>query len=392
MQNHHLDIMMEKEVISQSEKENFLVTSALFLKEFETVFIDYFTYLCANYDKSMSQEESREIAFTIYHGLFKPDLKIVELKEDIFIRIHQNSAMLGFLITRSMFYLIDNYLSFVRNHHIPSNIEFLINCVSQFITLMENETPKIYNDVTVAFDVRFSDDVMFSPINNILEVFHQMKEANQSIVFLNLYKGVPISSEASIAKIEGENVTFYIDKLQEIAMKLDGKAFIVKNNYFNKHLKADIVDCNFQTNTVVLTNFIYLLNMPALQREFIRVHPDIVAKVFLHQSGNIQTSGRLFDISLHGLGVVSSENNGIFVGAKILVEFELNSASIATQGDRKIEVQAEVMNVIEYKDSYRYCMRMFPDQEMSGKIFQYIVKREDEILEELNNELSEYVL
>lgn len=383
--------MMETEVISQNEKENFLASSTLFVKEFESTFVDYFTCLCSSYDKTVSQEESKEIAFAIYHGLFKTDSEIVELKDDVFIRMRQNGVMISFLITRSMFYLLENYLSFVRKQNITSQIELLMGCVGRFINLMENETPSVCN-ATVAFDVRFSDDVMFSPINNILEVFHQMKEENQAIVFLNLYKGVPISSEASIVKIEGENVTFYIDKLQEIAMKLDGKAFIVKNNYFNKHLKADIVDCNFQTNTVVLTNFIYLLNMPALQREFIRVHPDIVAKVFLNQLGNIQTSGRLFDISLNGLGVVSSENNGIFVGAKILVAFELNSASVPMQGDRKIEVQAEVMNVIEYKDSYRYCMRIFPDQEMTGKIFQYITKREDEILEELNSELSEYVL
>lgn len=383
--------MMETEVISQSEKENFLVTSILFIKEFENTFVEYFTCLCESHDKAMSKEESKEIAFALYHGLFKSDSDISALKDDVFIRMRQNGIMIGFLITRSMFYLVENYISFAHKHNITSQIELLVGCIGQFINIMENETPRVCS-ATVAFDVRFSDDVMFSPINNIIEVFHQMKEENQAIVFLNLYKGVPISSEASIVKIEGENVTFYIDKLQEIAMKLDGKAFIVKNNYFNKHLKADIADCNFQTNTVVLTNFIYLLNMPALQREFIRVHPDIVSKVFLHQFGNIQTSGRLFDISLNGLGVVSSENNGIFVGAKVLVGFELNSASVPTQSDRKIEVQGEVMNVIEYKDSYRYCMRIFPDQEMSGKIFQYISKREDEILEELNNELNEYVL
>jgi len=55
---------------------------------------------------------------------------------------------------------------------------------------------------------------------------------------------------------------------------------LCKNEYFSKHLKADIVYSNFQNGTVVLTNFIYLLNMPALQREFIRVHPDIIAKAF----------------------------------------------------------------------------------------------------------------
>lgn len=384
--------MMETEVISQSEKENFLVTSTLFLKEFEKAFADYFTCLCASYDKAVTKEESKEVALTIYQGLFKSDSDIVELKGDIFVRMRQNGVMISFLINRSMFYLLENYISFVRKHDITSQIELLIGCISRFINLVENEvTPKVCN-ATVAFDVSFSDDVMFSPLNNIIEVFHQMKEENQNIVFLNLYKGVPISSEASIVKIAGENVTFYIDKLQEIAMKLDAKAFIVKNNYFNKHLKADIVDCNFQTNTVVLTNFIYLLNMPALQREFIRVHPDIVAKVFLHQFGNIQTSGRLYDLSMNGLGVVSNENNGIFVGAKVLIGFELNSASVRTQSDRKIEVQGEVINVIEYKDSYRYCMRIFPDKVMSEKILHYITKREHEILEDLNNELNEYVV
>jgi hypothetical protein len=383
---------MEKETISQNDKEKFLATSALFLKEFESSFVDYFACLCVSYDKAIAKKESKEIALNIYQGLFKCDYDIGELREDLFIRMQQDGVMIGFLINRSMFYLIENYLSFAHKHEIVPQVELLIGCVSRFITLIENEvTPKI-SQCTAAFDVSFSDDVMFSPTNNIIDAFHQMKEEQQNIVFLNLYKGVPISSEANIIEIEGENVTFRTDKLQEIAMKLDGQAFIVKNNYFNKHLKADIVYSNFQTNTVVLTNFIYLLNMPALQREFIRVHPDIVAKVFLHQFGNLQTSGRLYDLSMNGLGVVSNENNGIYVGAKVLVEFELNSASVPTDGDRKIEVQGEVINVIEYKDSYRYCMRILPDRVMSQKILHYITKREQEILEDLNNELNEYIV
>ncbi|MFW9626703.1 MAG: PilZ domain-containing protein [Sulfurospirillum sp.] len=383
---------MEKETVSQSDKEKFLATSALFLKEFEASFVDYFVCLCSSYDKAITKEESKKIALNIYQGLFKCDYDISELREDLFIRMHEDGIMIGFLINRSMFYLIENYISFTREHGIPLQVELLIGCLSHFINLIENEvTPKVCNS-TAAFDISFSDDVMFSPTNNIIDAFYQMKEEKQNIVFLNLYKGVPISSEASIVEIEGENVTFRIDKLQEIAMKLDGQAFIVKNNYFNKHLKADIVYNNFQANTVVLTNFIYLLNMPALQREFIRVHPDIVAKVFLHQFGNLQTSGRLYDLSMNGLGVVSNDNNGIFVGAKVLVEFELNSASVATEGDRRIEVQGEVINVIEYKDSYRYCMRIFPNREMSQKILHYITQREHEILEDLKNELKEYIV
>ena len=348
--------------------------------------------MCASYDKVIPKEEAKEIALELYRGLFKCDYDISNLREDIFIRMRQDGVMIGFFINRSMFYLIEQYIAFAREHDISPQVELLLGCVSRFINLLENEvTPKVSN-YTGAFDVSFSSDVMFSPTNNIIETFNQMKKENQSVVFLNLYKGVPISSEAMIVDIEGENITFKIDQLQEIAMKLDGQAFIVKNNYFNKHLKADIVYSNFQTNTVVLTNFIYLLNMPALQREFIRVHPDIVAKVFLHQFGNLQTSGRLYDLSMNGLGVVSSENNGMFIGAKVLIEFELNSASVAADGDRKIEVQGEVINIIEYKDSYRYCMRIFPNRVMSEKILRYIALREREILEDLNSELKDYTV
>lgn len=383
---------MENEVVSQSDKEKFLATSELFLKEFEEKFIDYFTCLCISYDKVITKEEAKEVALAIYQGLFKCDYDIGELREDVFVHMRQDGVMIGFLINRSMFYLIENYITFTKMHDMTPQIELLIGCVSRFINLIESEvTPKVCN-FTGAFDMSFSNDVMFSPTNNIIETFNQMKQEKQSVVFLNLYKGVPVSSEATVVDIEGENVTFKIDQLQEIAMKLDGQAFIVKNDYFNKHLKADIVYSNFQTNTVVLTNFIYLLNMPALQREFIRVHPDIIAKVFLHQFGNLQTSGRLYDLSMSGLGVVSNENNGMFIGAKVLIAFELNSASVSTDGDRKIEVQGEVINIIEYKDSYRYCMRIFPDRIMSEKILRYITLREHEILEDLNSELKDYLV
>jgi len=383
---------MENEMISLGEKENFLATSTLFVKEFEKGFVDYFTSLYEGYEKEVSKEESHEIALAVYHGLFKCEADIFEIREKLFTCMYHNGLLIGFLINRSFLYLLEKYLAFAHEHHITPQVELLIGYISRFVTIIESKATSKTTNTMATLDFSFSNDIMFSHINNIVETFEQMRENNVSVVFLNLYKGVPISSEATVIGVEGDNVIFRIEKLQEIAMKLDGKAFIVRNDYFNKHLKADIVSCNFQTNTVVLNNFIYLLNMPALQREFIRVHPDIVAKVFLHQFGNVQTSGRLFDISMNGLGVVSSENNGIFVGAKILVEFELNSASVVSNGDKKIEVHAEVMNVIDYKDSYRYCMRIFPDQEMSSKIFQYIAKREGEILKELNNELNEYVM
>ena len=377
---------MKKE-IPKHDKDEFLANSALFLKEFKPQFIDYFTSLCLSYDCAIPKEETMEIAESIYENVFKCNFDIRDLRNDVFVKMRQDGVMIGFLINRSMFYLMENYVQFAKNKHISSQVEILLLCTNRFIKLFENEITSKVSSSVVQFD--FSENEVTFSTNNIIDIFHKIKEDNQTVKFLNLYQGVPISCDAKVVEIDGENVSFSMDKLQEIAMRLDGHAYIVKNDYFRKHIKADIVYNNFITNSVVLNNFIYLLNMPAIQREFTRVHPDIVAKVYLHQFGDIQTSGRLYDLSISGLGVISSENNGIFVGAKVLVDFDLNSSSLKKKN--KVEVEGEVVNIIEYKGSYRYCMRIFPEKGMDKKIVQYINQREKEIIENLKDELKEYI-
>ncbi|NCD11556.1 MAG: PilZ domain-containing protein [Epsilonproteobacteria bacterium] len=375
---------MEKEGISQEEKENFLVHSKLFLQEFESVFIVYLSTLWKKYTPEIDDEEVRRLAHLVYQRLFECDDNIKLLKEELLSAMNGNALKVGFLLSRSMLYMIENYIAFCREHQSISYLELLCECIQRFIMVCEEENRPLSSSSFMDFSQ--NNDVLFSHTNTILEAFRTMQNKDEKIIFLNLYKGVPISSEASIVSIEDESVTFQVDALQAIAIKLDNHAFLVKNDYFAKHMKADVLAYHFHNNTVTLNNFTYLLNMPALQRESIRVHPDIIATVHLHQFNNLQTSGRLYDLSMNGLGVVSGENNGVFVGAKVMIDFELNGMS----ADRKIEVQGEVINIIEYNDSYRYCMRIFPDRSMSKKILNYITEREKEILEELNEALQEY--
>lgn len=379
---------MNEDEITQNAKEKFLSQSALFLEEFEPVYIEFFASLCVNYDNAIAKDEAREIALSIYRNLFKCNFTIQGLREDLLIKMRHDGVMIGFLINRSMFYLIENYIKFAKKKKISPQVELLISCVSRFINVLESEVSDKYNASLGEFDFQ-GGEISFAS-NSIIETFQKMKDEGQKLQFLNLYQGVPIISEAEIVSIDGENVSFHMDHLQEIAMKLDGRAFIIKNDYFSKHLKADIVYSNFMTNTVVLHNFIYLLNMPALQREFVRVHPDIVAKVYLHQFGNVETTGRLYDLSLSGLGVLSAENNGMFVGARVLVAFDLNSSK--EEAPDKIEVEAEVMNIIEAKGAYRYCMRIYPEKEMNDKITAYIAQREKEIIQNLEDELKVYIV
>lgn len=379
---------MKNEANRQREKGAFFKNSATFLKEFESIYVEYFSSLCLSYDSAISKEEAKAIALSIYHNLFKCDINVNGVREDLLVKMRQDGVMIGFLISRSMFYLIENYINFTKKRGIVSHVELLTRCISRFINLIEGDVSKKLDASVGEFDVQFNQLPVVS--HTIIETFKQIKEEGKCVQFLNLYQGVPISYSANIVSIEGESVTFQTERLQEIAMKLDGQAFIIKDDYFAKHIKADIVYSNFMRNTVTLNNFIYLLNMPALQRESVRVHPNIIATVYLHQFGGCETSGRLYDLSMHGLGVLSSQNNGIFPGVKVFVAFNLSTAD--QKSTDEIEVEAEVINIIQYKDSYRYCMRIFPDIQMSEKIVQYINQREKEIIQNLEDELKEYII
>ena len=170
-------------------------------------------------------------------------------------------------------------------------------------------------------------------------------------------------------------------------MKMEGVAYILRDHNFDKYIKADIKNHEFLKGKIILENFRYLLNMPATNREFVRVHPDIMAKVKLSSSSDLVTHGKLFDLSLNGIGVVSEENNGIYAGARIEIWFDLKL-------DNKLEtirVDGEVLNIIEYKDSYRYCIKIFPKAKIEDKIKKYVKLREAEILNSLDKESSNYM-
>lgn len=374
--------------ISKSEQNSFFTTATLFLEEFEPKFLNYFISLCSSYHCALPYDEKEEIARSLYRNVLKCSFEAMNFEDNIFIKMRQDGVMVGFLINRSMFYLLENYIIFAKNHQIAPQIEILIGCMTQFIQVLENAMTDKVNLPIGELDSAFNNSLIMNN-NTIIDSLKKMQRDNQSVRFLNLYQGVPISYDATILEVDAQSITFSIDRLQEVAMKLDGNAYIVKNKYLSKPLKADILYNNFSENTVTLNNFIYLLNMPAIQREYVRVHPNIIANVYLHQFGNVQTAGRLYDISMKGLGVVSHENNGIFIGAKVLVDFDLNSI-LHHKGDT-IKVEAEVINIIEYKDSYRYCMQIFPEKRMIEKITEYILDREKEILENLQDELKEYI-
>jgi len=367
--------------------KNFLEDSFEYRKEFRPVFVDYFISLCLSYDKFYSKEILEKIANLVYEDLFNEDTFIATLEEDIFYDMKKDGLMIDFLINRSMFFLLENYLK-SKSVNIHNNIEILVLRITQYIGEFEKH---ICDKIKIQpLHINFDTTENFSVGNNILDIFKGIKNRGEDITFFNLYKGIPIKHSGIIVDMDENEVSFKTMLTQEIAMKMDGKAYILADDNFDKPIKADISYSNFSNNTIVLNNFTYLLNMPATKREYVRVHPDIMAEVSLSNEKELVTVGKLFDLSIDGLGVISEENNGIYAGAKIDLKFILDIEN--TNESHTISVNGEVLNIIEYSSSYRYCIKIYPKVVMEEKIINYVKLREVEILDSLEKEANSYMV
>jgi hypothetical protein len=369
-------------------RENLYKKYQNFFETFEEKFISYFISLSLSYYKVYSKNELRLVAHKIYKEIFDMNLDISEEEEKLFYEMQQEGVMVGFFLNRTMFYFLEHFIHHIQEKelHLSRDIEEVVVHITHFIKHFE--TNICNNKADQSLHVNFDTNANIVIADNIVDILKQMKNENKIVKFFNLYKGVPISNDAKIVDVDGEEVVFQTNSIQEIAMKMDTHAYILKNEYFNKHIKADIVYNNFANSTVVLNNFTYLLNMPASQREYIRVHPNIFAVVKMAQGSNSDsmTTGKLFDLSVNGLGVVSEDNHGLYAGAKVEVSFEL----LIDKNIHRLDSIAEILNIIEYSDSYRYCMRIFPTPKEEEIIIQYVNIREKEIIANLENLLSDY--
>lgn len=255
-----------------------------------------------------------------------------------------------------------------------------------------NERIKLCQETTLLKktqnSVSFGENAGFFVHNHIISLFLKIQENNEKVVFLNLYMGVPIRFEASIIRIDEEEVTFRTSPLQEMAMKHDNQAYIMQGGALSKPIKAEIVYCNIPQNEVTLKNFTYMFNMPAAMRDSARVHPRNATPVVLVDLANkAGVEGIMFDISTGGLGVLCRTNEGLEPNSRVRVFFDLKDKESVS-----VETEAEVLEVIEYEDAYRFCMRFLPKETpVHEAIIDFVHKRESEAIDKLKKQLEEYM-
>ena len=354
-----------------------------FIAELKEKFIEFFSSQCRNYGYDLTKEDARSVAIDILDNLFVSEIDFNHKTEENILQMKIDGVFMGFLINKSLLYILENYTLFAQKSDNSSSLfmKKLIAHLRRFSQLFEDYIT--YNVDNSNKTINLGDNNYIYSKNNILDIFKNIKYKN--IEFINFYQGYPIVHEGKIIDIDGEKVVFEVkNKLQEIAMKLEGKAYIIKNEFFNRYIKGDILYSNYSNNTIILNNFTYLLNLPAIQRKFPRIYPKILIIVKLLGDEQTSISGNLYDLSQNGMAFISEKNRGYYNGERVSIEFQLTSL------DNKytIKTAGEIVDIMKYMNSFRYCLEIFPDSENLTKIIKYIEVRKKEILDELRSEFG----
>lgn len=332
-------------------------------------------------------EDVEETMGLIYDSFILKEPNIEHIQHSLKNTFKSNSELAKLMVMRSLFWIVETF----SQKHSESNLLFVVNAAQRMTLAIIDETQEHSSQKKTDNSWNNSSiqgSAGFFIHQNITDLFAKIKNNNEKIEFLNLYKGVPIKCEGSIVNIENDEITFEVTLMQILAMMEEQSAFVVKNDILGKHIKADVVNYFLSNNTIKLNNFKRLDNMPATQRAFARVHPNTTTNVLLINDQGESAKGILYDISEGGMGVLTTQNLGIKNGD--VLEAQLTLIMPNTNEEIEIAEKVKLIVLIDYKGTLRYCMQNLPNQNAQSYIAKFVQSRETQTLEDLKEQLKQY--
>jgi hypothetical protein len=135
----------------------------------------------------------------------------------------------------------------------------------------------------------------------IAGLFKQAAQAKQNIYLLNVYKGVPISYEASIVDVSWATMKVMTQKYQVVCLYRERETYI-QSRAWPHTIHARVVEVDLPNTLAVLTNFAYVKSRIG-DRMRVRVQPVAALEGDI-QAKNLQTFRcELADLSQDGVAI-----------------------------------------------------------------------------------------
>lgn len=205
----------------------------------------------------------------------------------------------------------------------------------------------------------------------------------QTFSFLNYYKEIPVSYDATLLSVENEMAEFAIHEYQAKVISIERKALI--HAHAKSPFREDMIGEAFYVNSTrkraILCNFAYA-RIRSDMRRFVRVQLDRPVEADLLFEDNI-LKGNIKDISLGGAAMSAMSSELLVPGRNMGLVLKL--PDLQTNSVVEVEAEATVVKVVGESAPFTCIIEILSDKHSQQQIAHYINQRQIEIIRELKD-------
>lgn len=205
----------------------------------------------------------------------------------------------------------------------------------------------------------------------------------QTFSFLNYYKEIPVSYDATLLSIENEMAEFAVHEYQAKVINIEKKTLIYSHalSPFPEDMVAEAFYVSAAKKRVVLCNFGYSIIRSDMRR-FVRVFLDHPVETELIFEGDI-VKGNVIDLSLGGAAISTMSSDLLVPGLDINIFLKLPEL----HGGSWLEVgmRATIVKVIGTSAPFICFIEFHAEKHSQQQIAYYINQRQVEIIKELKD-------
>jgi len=217
--------------------------------------------------------------------------------------------------------------------------------------------------------------------DNLVIIQYLKNMIGQRFSFLNYYKEIPVSYDATLLGVENEMAEFEVHDYQAKVINIEKRALIYSHEKcpFKEDLVGEAFYVNIARKRVILCKFRYG-KIWSDRRRFVRVQLDrpVVADIIFNE--DILT-GNIKDISLGGaaMSVMSCDQ----LSQDLVANVFLKLPDIQTGSVNEVGVSATVVKVTGDAAPFTCYLEFHPEKHSQQQISYYINQRQVEIIKEL---------
>lgn len=230
----------------------------------------------------------------------------------------------------------------------------------------------------------FDKIVRTTPAEDALMVLQIMKGMiGKKFSFLNYYKEIPVSYDATLLAVENEMAEFDVHEYQAKVVNIEKKALIYcpEKTAFSDDIFGEAFYVNVPKKKIILCKFSYA-KIRSDMRRFVRVVLDKPLGVDLAVEGE-QINAVISDISLGGAALKVTDTG--FIKPGLVVSPCLKLCDPGSGRVTEVELNATIVRIVGETAPFICLLEFHPDKNAQQQIAYFINQRQVEIIKELKD-------